>query len=233
MYKILIVEDDATIAGVMARHLREWGYEVQCAEDFEKVLQTFHAFAPQLVLLDLSLPYRGGFHWCAEIRKTSKVPILFVTSAADNMNLVTALHQGADDFVAKPFDLAVLVAKVQALLRRTYDFAAPADLLAHGDAVLNLSDSCLYVGETKVDLTRNEFRILQMLMEGKGRIVSRETIMRRLWDDESFIDDNTLTVNIARLRKKLEEAGLDDFVQTKKGQGYRVPAQQEESSEQG
>ena len=204
------------------RILRGWGYEVLLVENFALVMEEFHHFAPQLVLLDLSLPHRSGFHWCAEIRKESTVPIVFISSAADNMNMVTALHQGADDFVAKPFDLPVLVAKVQALLRRSYDFAEGGEMLAHRGLSLDLGAMAIYFDGKKTDLTRNELRILQTLLENKGRVVSREMIMRKLWDDENFIDDNTLTVNINRLRKKLEAAGLPDFIEPTKGEGYIV-----------
>lgn len=220
MHRILIAEDDTGIATAMASALAGWGYSVQIAQDFENVLATFTAYAPQLVLMDLSLPFRSGFHWCAEIRKISSAPIIFISSSADQMDLLTALHQGADDFIAKPFDLPVLVAKVQALLRRTYDFTQTPEVLSCRGAVLNLADANLYVGETRIELTRNEFKMLELLMQNKGRVVSRDAIMRKLWDDESFIDDNTLTVNITRLRKKLEDAGLANFITTRKGLGY-------------
>lgn len=223
MYKILIVEDDPTIAGVMSGELSGWGYEVACVKDFGRVMEEFTRVAPSLVLLDISLPHRSGFHWCGEIRKVSKVPVIFVTSSADNMNLVTALYQGGDDFIAKPFDLPVLVAKVQALLRRAYDFAPAFETLAFRGAVLDLNAMCLTLDGRAIDLTKNEFRILQLLLESRGRVIRREAIMRKLWDDESFIDDNTLTVNINRLRRKLEDAGLADMILTKKGEGYLVP----------
>lgn len=222
MYRILIVEDDATIARVLAEELDAWGFAPRAAADFAGVMDEFEAFAPQLVLLDLSLPFRSGFYWCAEIRKISQVPVVFISSAADNMNLVTALHQGADDFVAKPFDLQVLVAKVQALLRRSYDYSPAPELLSHRGAALDKDAALLRYGGHKVELTRNELFILTLLLESRGKVVSREAIMRRLWDDESFIDDNTLTVNVTRLRKKLEEAGLTDFITTKKGLGYCI-----------
>lgn len=231
MYRILIVEDDPTIAGVIERELAGWGYQVKQVADFARVMSDFEAFNPQLVLLDLSLPFRGGHYWCAEIRKTSKVPVVFISSSGDKMSLVTAIHQGGDDFIAKPFDLQVLVAKVQALLRRSYDFAAATDLLSHAGVLLNLSDASVHIKEQKVELTRNEFRILQLLMENKGRLVARETLMRRLWDDESFIDDNTLTVNITRLRKKLADAGASGFITTKKGLGYMVGADMQPQEE--
>ncbi len=222
MYRIFIVEDDYTIADIMKKHLESWGYEVTCACDFEHVLQEFIHIEPQLVLLDLKLPFFNGFHWCDEIRKMSWVPILFLSSAADNMNMVMAMSLGADDFIAKPFDLDVLTAKVQAVIRRSYSFASSVNLMEHGGAVLNLGNGTLSVGGETLELTRNELKILQILFENNGRVVSREAIMTRLWESDSFVDDNTLTVNITRLRKKLESVGLTDFIVTKKGLGYIV-----------
>ena len=222
MHRIFIVEDDAVIADVVERHLSGWGYQVRQCRDFEHVLEAFAAFDPQLVILDISLPFFNGYHWCRSIRQLSKVPILFLSSASDNMNIVMAVQMGGDDFVAKPFDLSVLTAKVQALLRRTYDFGPAAPLLECGGAVLNLSDASLTVGQTRVELTKNEFRILRLLMEHRGEIVSREAIMTCLWESDSFVDDNTLAVNINRLRKKLAGAGLADFIRTRKGAGYQV-----------
>lgn len=222
MHRIFIVEDDAVIADVVERHLSGWGYQVRQCRDFEHVLEAFAAFDPQLVILDISLPFFNGYHWCRSIRQVSKVPILFLSSASDNMNIVMAVQMGGDDFVAKPFDLSVLTAKVQALLRRTYDFGPAAPLLECGGAVLNLSDASLTVGQARVELTKNEFRILRLLMEHRGEIVSREAIMTCLWASDSFVDDNTLAVNINRLRKKLAGAGLGDFIRTRKGVGYQV-----------
>lgn len=221
-YRIFIVEDDEIIARVMLEHLSGWGYAVRTAGDLSNVLSEFANFDPHLVLLDISLPFFNGYHWCTEIRKVSKVPILFVSSAADNMNLIMAVNMGGDDFLAKPFELPVLIAKVQALLRRTYDFGVPAHLLECGGAVLNLSDGTLRVNGEIVDLTRNEWKILQLLLENRGKIVSRETLMIRLWESDAFVDENTLTVNVTRLRKKLDEHGLPDFIRTKKGAGYMV-----------
>ena len=206
----------------MKKHLESWGYEVTCACDFEHVLQEFIHIEPQLVLLYLKLPFFNGFHWCDEIRKMSRVPILFLSSAADNMNMVMAMSLGADDFIAKPFDLDVLTAKVQAVIRRSYSFASSVNLMEHGGAVLNLGNGTLSVGGETLELTRNELKILQILFENNGRVVSREAIMTRLWESDSFVDDNTLTVNITRLRKKLESVGLTDFIVTKKGLGYIV-----------
>ena len=222
MHRIFIVEDDAVIADVVERHLSGWGYQVRQCRDFEHVLEAFAAFDPQLVILDISLPFFNGYHWCRSIRQVSKVPILFLSSASDNMNIVMAVQMGGDDFVAKPFDLEVLTAKVQALLRRTYDFGPAAPLLECGGAVLNLSDASLTVGQARVELTRNEFRILRLLLEHRGEIVSREAIMTCLWASDSFVDDNTLAVNINRLRRKLAAAGLGDFIRTRKGAGYQV-----------
>jgi DNA-binding response OmpR family regulator len=222
LHRILIVEDDATIARLVAGELEKWGFEVLQARNFAAVLEEFCAFEPHLVLMDLSLPHRSGFYWCEEIRRRSTAPIVFLSSAADNMNMVTALHQGADDFIAKPFDMAVLVAKVQATLRRSYAYAEDAPAPAARGAVLNAGEMTLAANGQTLPLTRNEMRILQMLMESAGKVVSREAIMRKLWDDESFIDENTLTVNVGRLRKKLEGIGLADFITTKKGEGYLI-----------
>lgn len=222
MYRIFLVEDDAVIAGAIKRHMESWGFAVGCAEDFGNVLGEFVKFDPQLVLLDISLPFFNGYHWCAQIRRISKVPIIFLSSTSDNMNIVMAVNMGGDDFIPKPFDLPVLTAKVQALLRRTYDFAGTSQLVECRGAVLNLSDGTLtYKGE-KLDLTKNEYRILQLLMENKGRVVSRDLIMTRLWETDSYVDENTLTVNITRLRHKLDAVGLMGFIQTKKGLGYMV-----------
>lgn len=222
MYKIMVVEDDGVIAGVVSRHLKKWGYQAVCVENFGEVLAEFEKEQPQLVLMDISLPFYDGFYWCSQIRKESRVPIIFISSADDKMNLIMAIHMGADDFIAKPFSLEVLTAKVQALLRRTYDFTAEKNVLSCRGAFLNLTDAVLeYEGKT-CGLTKNEFRILKLLMEQKGTIVSRDAIMRDLWEDESFIDDNTLTVNMTRMRRKLEELGLPDLIRTKKGMGYLV-----------
>lgn len=222
MYKILIVEDDEVIAGQIKKHLESWGYQVDCVTDFAHVLTEFARRDPQLVLLDLKLPFYNGFHWCDEIRKVSQVPILFLSSAADHMNMVMAMSRGADDFIAKPFDMDVLAAKVQAVLRRTYSFGKASNILEHGEAILNLGNGCLSWHGEQVDMTRNELRILQILFENAGKAVSRDAIMTKLWENDSFIDDNTLTVNMTRLRKKLEGIGLTEFIVTKKGIGYML-----------
>lgn len=220
MYRILIVEDDEIIAKSIKKQLETWGYQVRCAEDFKNIMSDFVSFEPQLVLLDISLPFFNGFHWCTQIRQVSRVPVVFVSSMSDNMNIVMAVNMGGDDFITKPFDMNVLTAKIQALLRRTYDFAGQTNLIEHKGVILNTSDATLtYQGE-KIDLTKNEYKILQLLMENKGNAVSRGNIMTSLWESDSYVDDNTLTVNVTRLRKKLEEAGLVGFIVTKKGMGY-------------
>lgn len=222
MYKIMIVEDDRTIANAVADHLRKWEYEVKCAENLKNVQEEFIAFEPQLVLMDILLPFYNGFHWCSEIRKISKVPIIFLSSASDNMNIVMAMNMGGDDFIEKPFDLNVLTAKIQAMLRRTYSFQGNLNVLEHGGVLLNLNDaSVVYEGE-KSELTKNDFKILQILMENAGKIVERDRIMEHLWESDEFIDDNTLTVNVTRLRKKLESIGIEDYIKTKKGIGYLI-----------
>ena len=222
MYKILIVEDDNTIAERLASHLKKWNYKTVCVRDFKNVMEEFKKTDPQLVILDIGLPFYNGFYWCQEIRKLSNVPIIFLSSMNDNMNIVMAMNMGGDDFIAKPFDLNVLLAKIQAILRRTYDFAAPAPTLEHRGAVLNTADASLMYQGQRIELTKNDYRILQTLLERKGSVVSRETLMEKLWETDSFVDENTLTVNIARLRRKLEAAGLSDYITTKKGLGYLI-----------
>ena len=222
MYRILIVEDDRVIAQTLASHLCRWDYETKCVEDFKNVAEEFRQYDPQLVLLDIMLPFFNGFHWCQEIRRFSKAPIVFLSSANDNMNIVMAMNMGGDEFIEKPFDLNVVTAKVQAILRRTYSFQGTVNVMEYRGAVLNLNDATFVKGGQKAELTKNEFRILQMLLENAGRIVSRDSIITRLWERPSFIDDNTLTVNVARLRKKLELIGLAGMIKTKKGIGYMV-----------
>ena len=224
MYKILIVEDDETIAGGLKNHLEKWNNQAECMTDFKDVMGKFVEFEPQLVLLDIVLPFFNGFHWCQEIRKISKVPIIFLSSANDNMNIVMAMNMGGDEFIEKPFDLNVVTAKVQAVLRRTYEFRGTADVMEWNGAILNLADATVLYQDQKLELSKNEFKILQILLENTGKIVSRESIMTRLWDSNEFIDDNTLTVNVARLRKKMEQIGLGGKIITKKGIGYMVEA---------
>ena len=220
--KIFIVEDDPVIASAVAEHIASWGCETRIAQNFQNIVQEFVDFDPQLVLLDVGLPFYNGYHWCSEIRKFSRVPIIFISSAADNMNIIMAMNLGADDFVAKPFDLNVLLAKIQALLRRSYDFAPTSNVLAHRGALLDLNDHTLSFNGEDIPLTKNEYRILSCLMEQKGKVISREKLMERLWETDQFVDENTLTVNINRLRKKLDSAGLIHFITTKFGVGYLI-----------
>lgn len=220
MYKLLIVEDDPGIAEAVKIQAMSWNLEVTLIQDFRNVTEEFLAVQPHLVLLDIGLPFFNGYHWCSEIRKRSNVPIIFVSSAADNMNIVMAMNMGADDFIAKPFDGNVLMAKVQALLRRTYDFAAAAPIVEHRGAFLNIGDYSLSYEDEKLSLSKNEYKILLCLMENKGKVVSREKLMQSLWETDLFVDENTLTVNINRLRKKLDGIGLEGFITTKFGVGY-------------
>lgn len=223
MYRILIVEDDEALAAALSEQIEAWGMEAVCIRDFRKITEEFSEYEPQLVLLDISLPFFSGYYWCAELRRVTTVPIIFMSSAADNLNIVMAMNMGADDFIAKPFDPAVLIAKLRAVLRRAYDFAASSPILAHRGALFCVGDGTLSFGGAKIELTRNESRILSELLENKGKTVSRERLMERLWESDSFVDENTLTVNVARLRKKLDLAGLPDFIATKVGEGYIIP----------
>ncbi len=227
MYRILIVEDDPDIAGAIAARAKMWEYDVAAANRFRNVLEDVEAFHPHLVVMDITLPVYNGYHWCREIRKSSKVPILFLSSAADNLNIVMAMDLGGDDFIAKPFDLNVLMAKIQALLRRTYDFSGAAPVLEHRGAFLNTGDQTLTVAGKRIPLTKNEHRILLSLLENKGKVVSRERLMERLWETDAFVDENTLTVNVNRLRRKLDAAGLEHFITTKFGVGYLVEGENE------
>lgn len=221
-YKILIVEDDMVIAQEEKRTLEQWDYQVECVADFKHVLEQMEAFAPDMILLDVNLPFYNGFYWCRQIRTVSRVPVIFVSSASDNLNIVMAMDMGGDDFIVKPFDMTVLVAKINALLRRTYSYQGQMNVLRVGNVVLNLADNTVSDGRETIELSRNEFKILQILMENAGNTVSRDVIMMRLWEGDDFIDDNTLTVNITRIRRKLEEIGIQDLIHTKKGVGYCI-----------
>lgn len=220
MYKIFIIEDDKGIADGIKILLEKWEFETKICEDFRSVSEEFAEYQPHLILLDISLPFMNGYYWCGEIRKNSNIPIIFISSASDNMNIIMAMNMGADDFISKPFDSSVLIAKIQALLRRSYDFSSSNPLLSHNGAFLRTGDKVLTYNDKKIELTKNEYRILYCLMENKGQTVSREMLMEKLWETDSFIDDNTLTVNINRLRKKLDGIGLTDFITTKIGLGY-------------
>ncbi|MBP0975656.1 MAG: response regulator transcription factor [Oscillospiraceae bacterium] len=222
MYKILIVEDDAALAKALLKTVSSWDYEVRCVKAFDRVLQEFQEFEPHLVIMDIMLPFFNGYHWCAEIRKTSKVPVMFLSSSADNMNIVIAINMGGDDFIAKPVDGTVLVAKIQALLRRSYDLAMPVPTLSHEGLTLDLGETTVSYQGKKAELTKNEFRIMQTLLENQGKVVSRDTLMMKLWQMDCYVEENTLTVNVNRLRKKLADLGVSDLIKTKVGSGYLI-----------
>lgn len=222
MNKIFIVEDDPTIANTVANHLRKWDMDAVCVQDFQNVAKEVEEFQPSIILMDIQLPYYNGFYWCGEIRKTSNVPIVFLSSADDNMNIVMAMNMGGDDFISKPFDLNVLTAKIQAMIRRSYGMDMVSHTLNCKGVELNLDDTTVSVADKKIELSKNEFLILKTLLENKGKVVSREEIMNRLWGNDEFVDDNTLTVNVTRIRKKLEAAGAEAFIETKRGLGYIV-----------
>ena len=220
--KIMLVEDDNALAQAIKGRIETWGYEVFTVNDFQHVTDEFKEISPMLVLLDINLPFYNGFYWCTEIRKLSEVPIVFISSASDNMNIVMAMNMGGDDFIAKPIDLDVLMAKLQAIFRRSYNMNTAPKVLEHRGAVLNLNDGNLEYNGGQIELTKNEFKILGTLLEKKGSIVSRDTLMTVLWQDDCYVEENTLTVNVTRLRKKLESAGLADFIKTKVGMGYII-----------
>ncbi|MEG3265188.1 response regulator transcription factor [Streptococcus suis] len=219
MQKILLIEDDKTISQLVAKNLINWGYQVQEVKDFQMVLEQMEEFQPHLILLDIGLPFFNGYYWCQEIRKTSRVPIMFLSSHDQPMDIVMAINMGADDYVTKPFEMTVLLAKIQGLLRRTYDFVGEQSLLWFEEISLDLKTMQVSYGQVVEELTRNEFQILRVLFEHGKEVVSREELMRELWNSDIFVDDNTLSVNIARLRKKLAELGLPDVIATKKGVG--------------
>ncbi len=222
MYRIFVVEDDPIIAKTLKEYLERWNFQVALTEDFSQVLAEFGQFDPHLVLLDISLPFFNGYYWCGEIRKISKVPILFLSSASDKLNQVMAMNLGGDDFIPKPFDLEMLLAKIQALLRRSYDFSGQTGWLSWNGLLFSPGEGTVTQGENREELTKNENRILQVLLENRGQTVSRQVLMNRLWESDAFVDENTLTVNVARLRKKLEALGAKGMIKTKKGEGYLV-----------
>ena len=222
MYRLLIIEDDKGIAEAIKTQAEMWDIQVHYVQNFRNVMTEFAEFDPHIILLDISLPFFNGYHWCSEIRKVSKVPIIFISSASDNMNMVMAMNMGADDFIPTPFDTNVLIAKIQALLRRTYSFGESRPILEHRGAMLNTGDNTLSYDGKNVPLSKNEYRILLVLMKNKGKVVSREKLMETLWQTDEFVDENALTVNVGRLRKKLEAAGLPGFIETKFGVGYLV-----------
>jgi DNA-binding response OmpR family regulator len=221
MYKILIIEDEKKIRSIIHNYLKKWGFEPVFVEEFEDIIPKFVAQKPNLVLLDINLPSYDGYYWCTKIRQFSDVPIIFISSRSDNMDIIMAMNMGGDDYIIKPFSLEILVAKMNAILRRSQQTqSGEHDVLEARGFILNLQNSSVYYQQATMELTKNEFHILYLLMKKAGKIVSREEIMRELWEDEEFIDDNTLTVNVTRLRKKLESIGIKDAIVTKKRQGY-------------
>lgn len=222
MYRILIIEDDFTMAEAMKKQIESWGNEVRLVLDFQNVIHEFIEYDPHMVLIDIMLPFFNGYHWCSEIRKISDIPVIFISSASDNMNIIMAMNMGADDFINKPFDLTVLTAKLQAILRRTYSFNKTQNVLNYHSLTLDLLKGVISYHEDSIELTKTELKIMQILFEHAGQIVSRDTIMEALWQSEAFVDDNTLSVNINRLRKKLDAFSLPQLIHTKKGIGYQL-----------
>ncbi len=222
MYRIFLVEDDRALALELQRQLEQCGNEVHIVSDFRAVLDEVRTYDPQLVLMDIMLPYQNGYYWTAEIRKFSTVPIVFLSSASDGMNIVMAINMGGDDFIAKPVEPMVLQSKVQAILRRSYELRDTQSTMAFCGAELNVNNGSMRFGSERLDLTKNELRILRTLLENRGKIVSRDTLMLRLWNDDCFVEENTLTVNVTRLRRKLESIGLQDVIVTKPGSGYLI-----------
>lgn len=222
MYRIMIVEDDEAIQNSLKQALLGWGFEVRTLRSFKQIVEEVIAWKPDLILMDLYLPEKNGFYWTAQIRKISSLPIIFITSADENSSILTALTQGADDYITKPFDMAILVSKIQALLRRTYDYTPKSNILEHHQVRLDTDSGEVFYKDQSIVLSKNEERILKILMEHKNQIVSRETLMEALWKTDCYIDENTLSVNINRLRKKLLALGLEDYIQTRKGKGYMI-----------
>lgn len=224
MAKIMVVEDEAVIRQLIIEELEKWQFETFGTTDFHQVFDDFEEQEPQLILLDINLPVFDGYYWCQKIRETLKVPIIFISSRNTNMDMIMAMNMGADDFVTKPFEIDVLIAKINALLRRSYNYVENnSETLVHNGLTLNIDNSSMQINDEVIDLSKNEYRLLYILMKNHGKILSREKLLRALWDDERFVDDNTLTVNINRLRRKIEQAGMDNYIETKVGQGYIVP----------
>ncbi len=224
MMKIMIVEDDETVRDLIVEALQKWDFETVEVTNFHKVLDLFEKEQPHLVLLDITLPVFDGYYWCQKIREVSKAPVIFISSRNTNADTIMSMNIGGDDYVNKPFSTEILIAKVNALLRRTYDYSkAETTQLTHNGLTLNMENSSMTINETNVELSKNEFQLLLILMKQQGKILSREKLLRALWDDERFVDDNTLTVNINRLRKKIEGAGIPNYIETKVGQGYIIP----------
>lgn len=223
--KVFLIEDDASIFNQIQERFNQWSMEIVGPKNFQNVMDEFLSEQFQLVIIDIQLPAYDGFHWCREIRKVSKVPIIFLSSREHPMDMVMAMQLGADDFIQKPFYMDVLLAKVQALLRRTYDYTENnSDIKLWNGATVDFSKSMIYFGSHSIELTKNELYILRILLQNVDKTVSRDELIRKLWDDERFVNDNTLSVNVNRLRQKLEGIGLEEVILTKKGLGYMAVA---------
>ena len=223
MYKILIVEDDTTISTIIEEKLNKWGYITLKLQNFEDIMPDFTSFQPHLVLMDINLPYYDGFYWCTRIRQLSNVPIIFISSRDTDGDKIRAISQGGDDYIEKPFSMDLLVVKIQAALRRAYSYSDQTlNIQQYKDMILDIEGLKVICGDKDIELTPNEGKILAMLMRNQGKVVSRTRLIRALWDDESFVDDNTLTVNVNRLRKKLKAIGLEGYIKTSKGEGYKL-----------
>ena len=220
--KVFIVEDERSIAQSICQILSQWNLQSKIIENFDKVCDEFLSYNPDIVLMDISLPYFDGYYWCNKIRQLSNVPIIFISSISDNINIVMAMNMGADDFIVKPFDNSILVAKILALLRRSYDYSVGLQKLEYEGLTINIDSNTVYYKDKIIELSKNEFRILLILIQNKGKVVSREKLMNQLWKTDIFIDENTLTVNVNRLRKKLSNQGIGDLIKTKFGVGYIV-----------
>lgn len=222
MKKILLIEDDLDVARELSLSLRRWDLEVELVDDFNNIVKEFIDKKPSLLLMDINLPFYDGFYWCQKIREYSKVPIIFLSSRDSNMDIIMGMNNGGDDYITKPFSVDVLVSKINALLRRSYDYTSSDSLVYYNDAVLDIERCIFRYNDKEIELTKNEIKILSLLIKNKGKVVSREKLMMLLWNDDEFVSDNTLTVNVTRLRGKIKELGLDDIIKTKKGIGYFI-----------
>lgn len=219
---IFIIEDDKSLSREISMTLSKWGYVTQEVNDFENITDEVLECNPKLILMDINLPSYDGFYWCSQIRNFLKVPIIFISSRDNDMDIIMSINMGGDDYIIKPFSPQVLVAKIQAILRRTYSYNndIKGEIIKFKDVTLNLVEGKIYFKNENTELTKNELKIMKILMENQEKIVSRDEIIEELWDTDEFISENTLTVNVNRLRRKLDSIGLNDFIETKKGQGY-------------
>ncbi|WP_262121479.1 response regulator transcription factor [Anaerococcus sp. Marseille-Q5996] len=220
--KVYVVEDDDVILKALKKFLQNWSYEVHVADDFSSVYEKFLKVNPDLVLLDVSLPFFNGYYWCEQIRKSSNVPIIFISSADENLNKIMAMNMGADDYITKPFDLELLLAKIKAILRRTFEYSESTNNISYKDVIIDRDRMLLKFANEEISLSKNEYLVLEMMFEYPEKVFRREEFMDKIWQTDEFIDDNTLTVNIMRLRKKLEDIGLKNFIKTKKKVGYYI-----------